>query len=49
MLTAGYLKQESPIGTMRFSFLQPLANPACDTPDCPVNLKPVTQVRCLIV
>lgn len=41
---AGYLKKEAPVGTLRFSILQPLLNPACDTPECPCDFNPVTKV-----
>lgn len=43
----GYLKKEAPVGTVRFSLLRPLANPHCDTPDCPSAFKTTTEVRAL--
>lgn len=42
---AGYLKRESPVGTVRFSLLRPLQDPACDRPECPADFAPTTEVR----
>lgn len=41
----GYLKKASPIGTMRFSLLRPLANPKYDHPDSESAFRPQTEVR----
>lgn len=41
---AGYLKQESPVGTVRFSLQRPLLDPACDRPDCPSDFAPASKV-----